>query len=169
MVQEYLNWQMVISMMDSGLMASKTVVESTWIQPLGSSIAENGKRGKKMGKDTLNSLTKSITTAHSSRVLKKDMALRYLSMEISTRVNIKMVNSMEKENTYGRMAPVTRDSSKRGSGKAKAAGNQQKLTEISISARTKATRKMVMEGTCGPTDACTKADSPTTLSKNRVI
>lgn len=47
-------------------------------------------------------------------------------MEINTKDNIKMVNSMVKESIYGLMDPVTKDSSKKELGKVKAVGNQLK-------------------------------------------
>lgn len=90
-------------------------------------------------------------------------------MEINIKVNIKMENSMVKENIPGLMDHVIRASLWRESGKAKAAGSQLKAMETYTSVPTKLTRKMDMEDMYGQMDACTREGSPTMLSTFIVI
>lgn len=66
-------------------------------------IVENGKKERKMVKDISNYLTNNTIMVLLIKVLRKALELKSLSMETSTKENIKMVNFMEKENILGQM------------------------------------------------------------------
>ena len=90
-------------------------------------------------------------------------------MEIDIKGSTKMVNSLEKASTPGLMAHVMKVSLLMEQDKVKAAGNQLKTMEISISEHTKLTKRMAMVDMSGQTDAFTKEDSPMTSSTLSLI
>ena len=87
-----------------------------------------------------------------------------MSTEIDIKGSTKTVNSLEKASTPGLMAHVMKANLLMEQDKVKAAGNQLKITEISISEHTKLTKRMATVAMSGQTDAFTKEDSPMTLS-----
>lgn len=84
------------------------------------------------------------------------MVKKHSLMAIDTRDSTEMENSMEKENTPGRMDPATRDSFLRESGMGKAAGKVQKIMQIFILEAMRVIRKTAMEDMCGLMDAFTR-------------
>jgi hypothetical protein len=74
-------------------------------------------------------------------------------METNTKDSIRMVSSTEKESIPGPMDRVTKVSLSKGFGKVKAAGNRQKIMEISILEHTKLIKRMDMADMFGRMDA----------------
>jgi len=124
---------MEISMMDNGSKVSKMVEVSILMLLLKLYIVDNGNKVKKMDKDIWNYQIKNIIMVHLSNLLNKALVLRYLSMAINIKDNIKMGNSMEKASISGLMNHVIKVNSSKEFVLAKAAGNLLKTTQISIS------------------------------------
>ena len=154
-----------ISMMVNGSKVLKMEEECILMQLPKLFTVENGKKVKKMGRDTWNFRTKNITMEHSTKVWKKALELKYLWMETNTKDNTKMASSTEKESTLGQMVHATKVSLLMEFDKVKEVGNQQRIMEISTLELTKLIKRMDMEDMFGLMAAFMKVDSPMMSSK----
>ena len=100
---ESLLWMGLGLIKGNGLKALRMVRVRIMIMSLKYYIKGNGKMVRRMVMDCWSSLIASIIKVLSSNRLKTDMELKYLSMEIPTRVNIEKENSMAKGSIVGLM------------------------------------------------------------------